>query len=231
MTIITIAYNEELMLPHFIKHYRDRFPECKIIVWDNQSTDRTQQIALENGCEVIEYDTGGKLDDGTYLKIKNETWKALEGWVIVADVDELCDINHEDLYHEAKQGTTVVKFEGWNMVNLWDNMDVDSIAYGVRAPHYDKSFCFDASKIKEINYSPGCHSASPKGEVKYSDKAYRCLHYKYININYMIARHSTFAARLSQRNIEHGYGCHYTYSPEKIRNEFIMARKNSKKLL
>ena len=47
----TITYNEELMLPHFIKHYK-QFCD-KIVVYDNMSTDRTKEIALDNGCEVI----------------------------------------------------------------------------------------------------------------------------------------------------------------------------------
>ena len=231
MTIITIAYNEELMLPYFIKHYRERFPQCEIIVYDNQSTDRTQQIALENGCHVIEYDTNGKLDDATYLHIKNETWKHLHGWVIVADVDELCDITAEDLYNEAKNGVSVVRFEGYNMVNLWDNTNIDCITNGVRAESYDKFYCFDASKICKIGYSAGAHNANPQGQVKFSEKVYRCRHYKYINIDYMVKRHSEYGKRLSANNLAKGYGYHYLYSAEKIRNEFIMARKQSKRII
>jgi len=231
MTIITITFNEAFILPHFIAHYRNRFPSCNIIVYDNYSTDNTVQIAQQHGCEVIMYDTGGKLSDSTYLQIKNTVWKACEGWVIVCDADELLDINHVDLYRESMDGTTIIKTEGYNMVNLWDNMDFDSIKYGVRSQSYDKSICFDAGKIKEINYGAGCHSCEPKGVVKYSTKKYFLRHYKYINIDYMIARHKVYGERLSEENLQKGYGGHYLYAPEKIRNEFIMNRKQSKKII
>ena len=55
ITIYTIAYNEEMILPFFIVWYRDRFPDCKIIVYDNYSTDNTKQVALNDNCEVIYY--------------------------------------------------------------------------------------------------------------------------------------------------------------------------------
>lgn len=231
MTIITIAYNEELMLPYFIRHYRSNFPKCRIIVYDNYSTDNTVNIALEHGCEVISYDTGGKLSDTTYLEIKNNSWKQLEGWVIVCDVDELCDIRSADLFNESKKGTSIIRFEGYNMVNLYDHLRVEDITHGVRSESYDKSYCFDADLIKEINYHAGAHSCAPVGVIKYSGSAHRCRHYKYINIDYMIERHHVFASRLSDENIKKGYGFHYLYSAEKIRNEFIMARKKSTRII
>lgn len=231
MTIITIAYNEELMLPYFIAHYRKNFPNCKIIVYDNFSTDNTVKIAQEHGCHVIQYDTGDKLSDATYLHIKNEQWKMCEGWVIVADVDELCDITSEDLFNETQAGTSIIRFDGYNMVNLWDNLKVEDITHGVRAPSYDKLYCFDANKIGAMNYGAGAHSATPVGKGSMSEKVYRCRHYKYLNIDYMIARHKAYGERLSDDNLKKGYGTHYLQSAEKIRNEFIFARKQSKKVL
>ena len=50
--IFTIAYNEEDKIEFFIKWWRDRFPGCKITVYDNWSTDRTAEIANEHGCRV-----------------------------------------------------------------------------------------------------------------------------------------------------------------------------------
>ena len=231
MTIITITFNEEFILPHFIAHYRANFPGCKIIVYDNHSTDNTVKIAQEHGCEVILYDTGGKLSDTTYLQIKNEQWKMCEGWVIVCDADEFLNITADELYHEAMNGTTVIKSEGYNMANLWDNMDFESINMGVRSESYDKSYCFDAGKITSINYNAGAHKAEPKGVVRYSEKKYICRHYKYINIDYMVARHKVYGERLSDENLKKDWGTHYLYSPEKIRNEFIMARKQSKRII
>ena len=58
-----------------IKWYRERFPNCLIIVYDNESTDRSVQIALENNCKVISYSTNNQLSDSKYLEIKNNCWK------------------------------------------------------------------------------------------------------------------------------------------------------------
>lgn len=227
MTIFTITYNEELMLPHFIKHYRNRFPDCGIIIYDNQSTDNTIKIAEEHGCYVMPYITGGKLSDTGYLNIKNNCWKGVEGWVIVVDCDELLDINEAQIKDLSTHGCTMVKATGYNMVNINDDLDIEAMRYGVRAPSYDKTCCFNASRIKEMNYGPGAHSCSPVGLQRYVTHDFIMWHYKYINMDYMIKRHAHFANRLSDENIQRGYGAHYQYPPQQIQEEFFKARIES----
>lgn len=232
ITIYTICYNEELMLPYFIRHYRKRFKDCNIVVYDNQSTDNTKQIALDADCTVIGYDTDGKLDDRTYLFIKNNCWKdAPTDWVMVVDCDELCMIHESYMHKEIKNGTTVIRFTGFNMVNLVDDIEVEGINYGVRAESYDKCAMFNKKFIQEINYGPGAHDASPVGKVKKEYSVYMLCHYKYINPDYMVRRHAEFAKRLSANNIKHGYGGHYQYTEEKIREEFKNARREAIKVI
>ncbi len=73
ISIFTITYNEEVILPYFIKWYRERFPNCKIVVYDNESTDGTKNICLNTpNLQYIPYYTGNKLSDSTYLKIKKK---------------------------------------------------------------------------------------------------------------------------------------------------------------
>ena len=232
ITIYTIAYNEAFMLPYFVSFYRIKFPKCRIVVYDNFSTDNTADIALKLGCEVHRYDTNGKLDDLTYLTIKNNCWKSADtDWVAVVDVDELLeDIHQGDLIDLENEGATIARFEGYNMVNMADNMNITGIKHGVRAKDYDKSYLFNRSKITDINYGPGCHWCNPVGEVQYSANVYRCYHYKYINADYMIRRHKAFAQRLSDENKRKGYGGHYLNSGQQIRNEFNNARQQAVKL-
>jgi glycosyltransferase involved in cell wall biosynthesis len=227
MTIYTITYNEELMLPYFIQHYKQRFPDCKIVVYDNGSTDKTVDIALKNGCEVFTYYTDNKLNDLAYLEIKNNCWRDADGWVIVCDCDELLDISPIDLLLEEGKEVSCLLSRGWNMVNLNDNLEIKSINTAVRSESYDKIICFDSRKVRFINYYAGCHSCNPEGDIKFSSQQYDLRHYKYINIDYMINRHSMFAKRLSDINLQKGYGGHYLYSSEKIRNEFLAARKKA----
>lgn len=231
MTIYTITYNEQLMLPYFINHYRTRFPDCTIVIFDNYSTDATEEIAIKNNCDVHKYFTNNKLSDTMYLEIKNNCWKDDKGWIIIADCDEFLDITPKDIKQMELAGETIIRSHGWNMVNMNDDLNIKGIKTGVRAKSYDKAYCFNASKIKEINYAPGAHNCYPEGDVLFSRKVFNAYHYKYINMDYMIKRHKNFALRLSDENKARGYGGHYQYTPDEIKNEFLIARNQSIKLL
>jgi hypothetical protein len=215
------------MLPYFVAHYRKRFPNCKIVVYDNESIDKTVEIAESLGCQILTYKTDNRLNDLVYLEIKNNCWKNELNWVIIADCDELVDISENDLINEK---ATIIMFEAYNMVNLRNDLNIEGITNGVRAESYDKAYCFNASKIDEIGYGAGCHWFEPKGLVEYSENIYKAYHYKYINIDYMINRHAIFASRLSDENIRRGYGAHYMYGEQQIIEEFETARKQSIKI-
>lgn len=233
MTIYTIAYNEEFFLPYFINHYRSRFKNCRIVIYDNESTDNTNQIAAENNCEIRTFYTDGKLNDEIYIQIKNNCWKEIEGWVIICDIDELLDISQTDIDIIEAEKTGLIKSKGYNMVNINDNMDIASIAHGIRSHSYDKLYCFDTRIVYETNYEPGCHKANPISKLKtqYYHKPFICYHYKYINLNYMIKRHTEYAKRLSETNLKYGYGGHYLYSSNEISREFKNAQKEAIKIL
>lgn len=232
ITIYTIAYNEEVMMPFFIRHYRKMFPGCRIVVYNNYSTDATFDIcAMTPKCETRMYDTGGKLSDKTYLDIKNNCWRgAVTDWVLIADVDEHLQINQESLEKESTNGVSIIRAHGFNMVNLNDDLNIEGITHGVVAPSYDKFYLFNKAKIRDINYGAGAHRASPVGQIKFSTP-YLCFHYKYVNIDHMVKRHAHFASRLSDDNIKRGYGGHYLFGEERIKNEFKEARKNAIKLI
>ncbi len=232
ITIYTMTFNEEFMLPYFVQHYNSLFPGCKIVVYDNESTDNTVAIAKGLLCEVRINQTNGQLSDSRYLEIKNNCWKdAKTDWVLVADCDELCCISQKQLEGEENIDTSIISFEGYNMVNLKNDMEIMNITTGVRAPSYDKYYCFNRKQISEINYHMGCHKASPVGNRISSLSTYTCLHYKYINPEYMVKRHVMFASRLSEENKRKGYGGHYLYSEKQIREEFDNARKQAIKIL
>ena len=218
ITVHTMAFNEEVFLQYMIDHYRARFPGCHIVINDNESTDNTAKIALENGCEVRTYSTNNQLDDIKMAALKNNCWKnAKTDWVLVCDPDELLNINEQQLKQEEANGTTIIRSEGWNMTNLENNFDFSNIKYGTRVPQYDKSYLFNKSKIQSINYVCGAHSARPIGNIKYSDTLYKLWHYHCINEDYYILRCKWTAARLSEVNKRHGMGSYYLRSEEDIR--------------
>lgn len=232
VTVYAVCFNENFILPYFISHYRRMFPNCRIVIYDNYSTDASIEIAKSHNCEVIRYDTGGKLSDAKYLDIKNNCWKdATTDWVLIADCDEFCDITEKQLAREHINGVSIIKFEGYNMVNLADNMDFKSITHGERAVSYDKAYLFNRRHIREINYGPGCHHAIPHGYVDYGKKVFTCRHYKYINVEYMIKRHEAYGKRLSDENLAKQWGTHYLYGADKIRADFEQARIKAIKVI
>lgn len=235
VTIYTVAYNEELMLPFFINHYRKQFPNCHIVVYDNQSTDRTVEIARESNCEIIQYDTNNTISDSKYLEIKNNCWKSsTTDWNFVCDVDELCQINIENLIHESNVGTSIIRFVGYDMVNTSEdpsNITIEGLCNGVRNWYYDKSVAFNKSKISEINFEPGCHTSFPSGDIQYSENHYNLFHYKFIGEDYVISRYKLFSSRLSTENLHAGWGSHYKQAEENLRSTFKTAKENSIKLI
>jgi glycosyltransferase involved in cell wall biosynthesis len=217
ITIYTITYNEEFMLPHFVKWYRDRFKDCKIVVFDNESTDNTRQIATDLDCEVIEYSTGNKLSDSAYLSIKNNVWKQAEtDWVIVCDVDEFLQV--DESYLNTNQ--TLYKAKGFNMCNVELLADITEIKHGVEAVQYNKTILFNKKYIKEINYGAGCHHCEPIGEVIFSEITPPLYHMKFINVDLLVEKYKSYAERLSDENKKMRWGYHYEQEEWSIREEF-----------
>ncbi len=231
ITVYIMTYNEEIMIDFTINHYRKRFPNCNIVLCDNFSTDKTREIANKYGSKIQDFNTNDKIDDYKYLELKNNCWKTADtNWVLVCDADELLDITYKQLQSEDLNGTTIIRSEGYNMVNMEDNLDLLSIKNGVKAEQYNKSLLFNRSKLKEINYTIGCHNAIPLGKVIYSKNIYPLYHYKFLNTDYQIARYSMYASRLSDNNKKFGMGFHYLDNEELIRihykNMRDLARNN-----
>ena len=237
VTVYTIAYNESALIQFMIDHYRSRFPDCRIILYDNMSTDNTVKIALGSDCEIIPFDTNNQMSDRRHMDIKNNCWKdAKTDWVLMCDADELLDINEEQLKAEENSRTSIIKPEAYNMVNMKDNFNIASIKYGVRDPNYDKCCLFNKKFIKEINYGAGAHKCDPIGTVAYNINTYKLYHYKLINENYTIEKLKTTVARLSPENIKNCWLC-YSLFPyqetreiEEIRSIYADDRKNAIKL-
>lgn len=213
--VFTIAYNEEFLIPHFIRHYRERF-NASITVFDNQSTDRTREIALQNGCKVISYNSNNQIRDDYYLHIKNYCWKESKtDWVIVCDVDEFLEVPFE------VEKYTIISAMGYDIVG-----GVES-RMGVYNPLYCKRIMFKPKYITSINYLPGCHSCNPQGQILLSPPA-TLLHRKYISEEYVYKRHLEYKARMSKLNIERGWGKEYLEgTKEAIQEKFDELRKNA----
>jgi len=76
-----VTYNDERILPYTLRHYK-QFAD--IIIVDNNSSDRTIDIATESGVIVRSGDMPDELNEFKLVEIKNNCWKDSD-----ADRDEL----------------------------------------------------------------------------------------------------------------------------------------------
>ena len=84
-----------------------------------------------------------------------------------------------------------------------DGLDnVLDIKHCIEAVEYDKVVCFNKLYIKEINYTPGCHSCNPIGDVIYTPKRPKLLHMKFLDEDYLVNRYKMFKNRMSEENIQ-----------------------------
>ena len=160
------------------------------------------------------------------LKLKNHVWKSSIGfadYVIVGDSDEF--LYHENieqfLIDSFAKGVTIFKPEGYHMVadetlNLSpDDNILELVKYGVRTHVLDKMMMFDCNKISSINFSVGCHSANPTGQIVLSnDSSLKMLHYKFLGLENHIYKNKIRAERLSDFNKINGFVTYVLYNEE-----------------
>lgn len=217
--VFSLCYNEEFILPKFIHHYREYFDNPRITFFDNGSTDRSREIIQDMGCILKTYDTGGQLRDDAYLKIKNNAWKGSKAdFVIVCDCDEFLEIPFE-----IDQKVTIINTKGYHMIG-----DLNS-RMGVYDEKFCKHVCFSPKHIQEINYTPGCHSCKPVGNISGSKKQALLLHRKYISEEHVYNKHKEYEKRLSEFNKKYEFGKEYNgVTMESVTEKFEELRKNAK---
>lgn len=226
--INVLCYNESIMLPMFHKWYSKRFPSAQFIVYDNYSTDGSAHIAVDLGMSVLRYDSDDKLSDLHFLAIKNNSFKHNKGWNIVIDMDEWLDITEQDLIDEHRKGTSIISTVGYNMANVDALQDYTYVDKGIYEHLYSKLVCINSSMIEEMNYRPGAHTASPIGNVKYSDRKYTLRHMIYMDVENMIQRYKLFDSRRNDHNRANAFGTHYQKNEDQIRAEFAKAHTLAK---
>jgi glycosyltransferase involved in cell wall biosynthesis len=196
------THNDEKILPYFIRHYGE-FAD-KIFVYDNNSTDRTLEIAA--GCPIMEVTQApwgeGEWLDSTQGHFYEQQYKLLSrgvaDWVIMLDSDEFIvhrEGMREYLTRVKKDGRKVLRCQGWNMfseeVPTGDGQIYHQVCLGQKTTLYSKVVVFDPSI--DIVFGPGRHTtymADASGELvevrpRSSDRM-KMLHYKYLSRDFSI---------------------------------------------
>jgi hypothetical protein len=235
-----LVWNESDIIRLVIKHYQ-KFCD-KITILDNHSTDGTDRIAREMGCEVRKFGTQF-FDDAENMKIKNECWKGSNAdWVIVCDCDEILWAGH---FKEMRRilgskiildnfgNPTIFETYGWQIMS--DEMPKDDlleITNGYHFANYSKNIIFNPQRIQEMNYNPGAHRINPVGDVVYSQETLYVLHYKHIGgLQRTIKRYKEYQPRMSKNNRKNGWGIHYNRTPASLEQEWNERMAISKPLV
>jgi glycosyltransferase involved in cell wall biosynthesis len=224
--LFALCWNEEKILPCFFKHYQDRFRDIQFTIYDNGSTDASQQIIREHGGEVIHYDTNGTIRGDIQARLKNEIWKSSTAdWIIVCDIDEWIDC--DDAFLKSTP-CTVVKTEGYNMVAHTRNLN--KVVRGARHIIMDKCLLFKREAISHMNYGPGGHLCKPEGKVIYNAETVKMYHMKFFHLGYHLKRQKLAAARVSEYNKRQGWSKHYYSDARKSIAYYLYVWLKSKKI-
>jgi len=227
LEVFTTTWNEPETLEKLIKWYRLRVPDCKITVNDNESIDlgRTADLCRKYGCSLFSFSTGGKMDEGALIYLRNNVWKNSSAqFAIVCDSDELVDVTESDLL-DCGDG------EKWNLckcngIELFGTAeDEPDSMWGSDANGYCKSVLFHRESVLNMNFTPGSHTCSPLMQVgitqKWSPVRFNLFHTKWQNFATAIARqHMIHEKGRSVESVSMGWGFHYDVDDEAHRKYF-----------
>lgn len=248
--VYTVCWNE-IDIVKFVVDYWNQYA-TKIVIYDNGSTDGTiEYLSQFENIEIRHFDTDG-LDDTANMNIKNSCWKESVGiadYVVVCDFDEclFSPFLEEELDYMKENNMTLCgpvqyALQGDYYPGYVDGKFLHEIITKVRlqksnhTPNintYGKLMLFDPNKISDMNYGPGCHKAKPIGKVKLYDRnRILCIHInKGFGVEYNIQRKRILEKRISDENKKHGYAVHYSFSDDKIRQDYQMGNDISVNIL
>lgn len=224
INVFLLCYNESPLLPHTINHYKKYMPSCKITIYDNESTDNSVNIAKSMGCKVVSWSSNNIQNEYNQTDIKNNCWKCSSGWIIMADMDEFLCITEDELYEEAKQGTTILTIKGIDMIGESKTLDLSDIDLQQIIKYVDnelesKNICFLQNSIEEMNYDNGAHNCSPCGNIKYSKKQYINKHMNYLGLPFIVNKMTKRFKRTDLMR-KHGLDFHYSNDVQKIASDY-----------
>jgi hypothetical protein len=232
IAVYSLCYNEEFMLPYFLRHYRFA---SSITIFDNKSTDSSTQIMKRSGVTIKQFNTNDEVRDDIMLYVKNNFWKSSrrrDDWVIVVDIDEF--VVHPNLeWLLSHTSATILRPFGYCM--LCKEMPTPEISLtttvrtGVPDPQYSKPCIFRPDCIAEMNFKVGAHNADPQGLVLVEEMPeLKLLHYNYLTLDYHLARCKQRSKRLSKLNVVNGWGKEYLLSTQELTNRYRMLEAEAK---
>lgn len=231
-----ICWNEEKLIPYFLKHYETICDE--IHVYDNESTDNS--INLLNSHDKVKlhtFKTNNTSHEFSEIEVKSTAWMKSKGktdWIIVGDMDEFIYSENLRIALEQydKQNVSAIQPCAWQMLSLnypsCPGQIYEEVRFGSRLAFYDKTQLFNANKTDYIVYSPGCHSAliKTKGMIQSTNKI-KLLHFKMMGVKNTYERNKILNERRSNDDINHSFGTHYNKTLEEVQKDMEELWKKS----
>lgn len=236
--LYTRCWNDARMLPFFFRHY-DAIVQ-RYIVFDDGSTDGSVEILSSHPKVELRpmapySDRASRIASG--LAVQENCWHESRGiadWVVVTDIDE--HLHHRDLpaflAHCKSEGVTIVPALGYHMISdEFPSQEVvlcRSVTTGVMSPHDNKLNLLSPDDVRATNFAAGRHTAEPEGNiVAPSRDELLLLHYKYLGFERTYARHQQYQARQRAGDLARGWGYHYAWSREQLRENWDKVKRQS----
>lgn len=180
--VYTIVWNEEFLLPYFLKHYAG--VADRIFVIDDHSTDLTAQIAKAHPMVTyLEYPFEG-LNEQEFSDTFENLYKTYPSdWAVCVDGDEF--IHGLEGLNFEKSG--VLKTNGYMMIGKTGKLEDCN---KVRMRTFDKPVVFDPRL--NVKFGDGRHTVN----LPTRDSDLELWHYKYPSREYYIQRNSVAYPRI-----------------------------------
>ena len=216
-----LCYNEREILPYSLRHYAT-FADS-IVVHDAFSTDGSREIARSYGADVQDWQTDGVNDLLAKQLKERSVMQCRDDWCITVDADELIYFPQGAAYtlesYDA-QGVAVVRTRGFELFSdafpTTEGQIYDEVKQGSPSQKwYGKAVLVAPKRIRSITFGAGAHNtwAKLKDGTAWNDvqevtqpETY-LLHAKHLGpIERDIARYDRQRSRLSQKNLQMGWG-------------------------
>lgn len=203
--VYSIMYNEEVMLPYFLRHY-ETFTDKIFIIIDEKTTDKTEEIArAHKKVTILDYDFKGIYDNhdhnNCFIKAYKKNSRDSVDWVMLVDGDEI--VYHKDMKKYLKEqrnnGARILKLAGFSMISkelpTMNKQIYEELYHGVRERRYDKPIVFDPSL--DLMFTKGRHYIeNESAEISRPDEKAFLLHYRWLSRDYFKNRSENLINRV-----------------------------------